>query len=338
MKIAIKLPDSLDQRVLTFPFLHSLKRYLDRQLEQMDEDACYEIHLIANEQYIDVLYLLPFDAFYHEMSDDDLRTVFSVHRAIKNSKMEGIDTFICMTESFVDASIGKNLMASQTVGFNIGKIKFLFKAKVTYLKGQHQSDRYYQLLRGVCESELPVIPDIYSRELSPFYNDWPDSSYTFINLDVKNNEINEVWKDFFALFKGQRFVLMCDGLDKNYQKDKIQDYLKDLNDNNEYRIFEYQSNIDFGKIVSFSKTFITSDSSLVHVASYVGAHTFWLNKRPNRNTFPIYSIGQIRTFYLNEPQYKDSSGVNYDPIFDEVYAFIAAKSDLDKGEGDDSSE
>lgn len=330
MKIAIKLPDSLDQRVLTFPFLHSLKRYLDRQLEQMEEeDECYEIHLIANVEHIDVLNLLPFEAYYHEMTSDDLKTVFSVHRAIKNSKLIGIDTFISMTESFVDASIGKNLNASQTVGYNTGKIKFLFKAKVPYLKGQHQSDIYYQLLKGICESELPVIPDVYSRELTPFYTDWSSTPYSLINLDVKKKEINQEWKDFFELFEGQTFVLMCDSLDKHYQKDKLQDFIKELkktNDSNEYRILEHESNIDFAKIVSFSQTFITGDSPLVHVASYVKAHTFWLNKKSNRKAHPIYSLGEIRVFNLNEPQYKDGGGVKYNLIFDEMYSYIDARS------------
>ena len=342
MKIAIKLPDNLDQRVLTFPFLHSLKRYLDRQLEQMEEDECYEIHLIANVEHIDVLNLLPFEAYYHEMSSEDLKTVVSVHRAIKNSKLIGIDTFISMTESFVDASIGKNLNAPQTVGYNTGKIKFLFKAKVPYLKGQHQSDIYYQLLRGICESELPVIPDICSRELTPFYADWSSAPYSVVNLDLKKKEINSDWKDFFELFNDQSFVLMCDGLDKNYQKDKIQDFIKDLSDSNEYRIFEYESNIDFAKIVSFSQTFISGDSPLVHIASYVKAHTFWLNKKSNRKINPIYSLGEVRIFNLNEPQYKDGGSIKYDPIFDEMYSFIDARSvrtsSTKVGDEDDSSE
>lgn len=325
MKIAIKLPDRLDHRILTFPFLHSLKRFLDKQLDQMDEEESYEIHLIANEEHIDVLNLLPFEAFYHEMSKEDLKSVFSVHRAVVNSKMEGIDTYISMTESFVDASIGKNLKAPRTIGFNTGKNKFLFNAKIPYLKGQHQSDIYFHLLRGICENELPVVPDVSSRELNPFYDDWSVNPYTLINLDVIEGVINSEWIEFFDLFHGQSFVLMCEKLDENYQKAKIEDFIKELDGKNEFRIFEYTSNIDFSKIVAFAQTFITFDSSLVHLASYVGAHTFWLSQKNSRNTFPIYSVGEIRCFKLNEPQYQETRKINYAPIYDEIYDFIYSK-------------
>jgi ADP-heptose:LPS heptosyltransferase len=326
MKIAIKLPDELDKRVLTFPFLHSLKKILDKRFEEEDQDEMLELHFIGLKDHIDVLNLLPFNAYYHEMEKEDLQTVFSVHRAIVTSKLEEMDVFISMTDGFVDASMGKNLKAKETIGFGIGKNKFLFKIKIPYLKGQHLSDIYYQLLKGITQDDLPVIPNVFSRELSAHYADWNMNPYIMVNIDAKNEVLNPEWKDFFELFEGKNIVVMSDAINPLQQKEFLQEYLKDLPEKNNYKIFEYESNIGFGKVVAYAQTFITFDSPLVHVAAYIGSHTFWLNNKPNVNMTPQYCIGEVRQFNLTEPQYKEGSDVNYAPIFDEIYEYVDKKT------------
>lgn len=336
MKIAVKLPNELSERILAFPFLHGLNKFIKNKQVELAEDEQIELHLICTKDNIDVLNLLPFKAFYHELENEDVKSVFSIHRAIVNSKLDNIDIYISSTESFIDASISKNLRATQTIGLAIGKNKFFFNKKIAYLKGQHQSDVYYYLLKGLLESELPPVPNTYSRELTPLYPDWRERPYMMVNLDLVGNELNLEWKELFDLFSGYHIILMSDQLDITVQKERIQDYIRKLGQQNSYEIFEYENNIDFAKLVGFAHTFISCDSSLIHLASYVGAHSFWLNKTIDSNRIPVYSIGDVRQFNLNASEFKSDEGVNYSPIFDEIFKFINSRLILEKEEATES--
>lgn len=325
MKIAVKLPNELSERILAFPFLHGLNKYIKKRQEVLGEEEKIELHLVCIKSNIDVLNLLPFSAFYHELENDDAKSIFTMHRAIVNSKLDNIDIFISCTESFIDASISKNLRAQQSIGLAIGKNKFFFNKKITHLKGQHQSDIYYNLLKGLLDTELPPVPTTYSREVTPYFPDWSERPYLFLNLDLVDNELNPEWKDLFDLFEGLHIVLMSDQLDINVQGERLKDYIKGCDNKNTYEVFEYEDNIKFAKIVAFATTFISCDSALVNLSSYIGAHTFWLNKSFDLNKTPTYSIGETRHFNLQNPELKSDENINYTLIFDEIFNFVNSK-------------
>ena len=47
MNIVIKLPDDIRDRILTFPFLHTLQKEMARKIEESEEDEVLNIHLIS---------------------------------------------------------------------------------------------------------------------------------------------------------------------------------------------------------------------------------------------------------------------------------------------------
>lgn len=323
MNIAIKLPNDLNQRILTFPFLHALEKYMKAHLE---EEEILKIHLISLVEGIDVLNLLPFNAFYHEVERTDLKTVFSIHRACMNFKIDQIDIFISTTDSFVDASIGKNLMANKKVGFAIGKNTWLLNEKVNKLNGRHFSEQCFELLRPLVE-EMPEMPNVFSRELAPFYIDWSENPYIVINLRKENDKICEEWFDFFDLFVNKNFVLMCTDEELDYQKGLLEDFVKRLPGKNTYKVYEHKSHIEFGKIISYCKYFISYDSPLVNLAAYCGANILHLNEKEKvQLTGSQYFVGDVRHFSLSDPLFKAGNTFNYTKIFDEIFVVLDGKS------------
>lgn len=332
MNLAIKVPNDLKERVLAFPLLHVLFREFSNQL---DEDDILNIHLISTKKGIDVLNLLPFDAYYHSIDNDDTKNIFTMHRACKNFRLVDVDLFLTTTESFVDVVIGKYIGAKKSVGFDVGKNGWLLNKKNSPPTGAHTSDKIFSLVQNIIE-DVPEIPLVRSRELSPFYNDWDDQPYIILNLNLVKGELEKEWIDLLELFDNQKIVLMCSELNKDIQSAEINEYIKKIPKNNEYKVFTYVSNIEFARLVANSLCFITHDSPLMHIGSYCRAHTFYINKKENlQQTGPVHFTGEVRNFSLNDPTFKSGPKPNYTKIFDEIYQFVEERTKVDDSENED---
>ncbi|MBT4792914.1 MAG: hypothetical protein HON90_15165 [Halobacteriovoraceae bacterium] len=324
MNIAIKLPNDVRERVLTFPFLHVLVKKIK---EKMDEDQILNLHLISLKDGIDVLNLLPFHAYYHELEAEDLKTIFTMHRACANFKIYHLDYFISTTDSFVDASIGKNLGAEKKIGYALGKNGWFLNTKIPKLNGRHISEQVFELLKGVFE-EIPNLSSVYSRNMPAVYADWNENPYMLINLDLtKDGEVNPEWKDFVDLFTNKSFVFMCESIPEFEQEEILNGFIKSLPAKNNYKIFVYKSNIEFGKLISYAMGFVTNDSPLLNIASYCGSQVFLLNKNENLQVCgPAYSLGEVRNFSVKDPLYSQGGDFNYAKIFDDLHDFIEKKT------------
>lgn len=332
MNLAVKLPSSLRERVLTFPFLQILVRNLKERLASSNKDLPEEeheslsVHLLVEKENLDVLNLLPIQAYYHEFEPEDLKTVFTAHRACKNLKLENVDVYISATENFVDASIGKNLGATTRVGFALGKNALMLNRKISLLKGRHISDQYLELARPFVENWPEELPKAFSRELDPYYQDWRESPYYLVNLGVKDDKVEEFWTELFSLVEGENLVLFCEGLSKDDQNEILKPYIKGLGPKNTYKIFEGQGNIEFAKAAAYAQSFVSADSPLVHVAAYCGGGAHYLvHKEDVQKTGPLPFIGEVRYFNLKEPIFRESGEIAYHKVWDEVVKFMELK-------------
>ena len=334
MNLAIKLPDDLNERLLSFPLLQVLVKSLKIEIELNNKEIPEEehqdlkVHLLAHKDDIDVLNLAPIKAFFHELDDEDLKSVFTAHRAVKNMKLDQVDVFISLTRSFVDASFGKSMGAKKRVGFSIGKNNIFFNEKVSLLKGRHHCEQYYEIIKSLVEEFPEELPKGYSRELEPLYSDWRDRPYSIINLTAdKEGNINNEWEEFFSLIENERFVLICDELPLERQKEALSEFIKKQSPKNEYEIFELENNIEFGKLSAFAQTFVSFDSNLVNLAAYCGGHVHYMHKKISLDsTGPIHFLGDIRYFNLNEPFYKENGQIALHKIFDELIKFLEGKA------------
>lgn len=326
MNVSIKLPNDLRGKILAFPFIHALVKEAKKKLNE-EEEEILNLHLISNKENIDVLNLLPFKAFYHEVEQEDLKTVFSMHRASVQFKIDYTDIYFSTTESFVDATIGKNLKATDRVGFQLGKNSFFLNKKIALPAGEHQSVQIFSLIKGMIEEDLPSIPSVCSREVEPLYADWNMNPYFIINLSLQNKEIHPEWSELINLLEHQNIVLMSDQIETDEYEETLNEYIKTLSTKNNYKILESENHIDFAKAVTYSWCFISEDSPLVQLSAYCGAEVFHLNRKENtKNVGTQYFIGESEVFSLKNPEFKTGNDFNYGKIFDEIIKYIESKT------------
>lgn len=326
MIVAVKLPNDITERMLTFPFLHALDEQLQVIANEDPEDDTYQIHLISLKKGIDVLYLLPFEAFYHELADEDIKTVFTMHRGCGNFTFpQGVDAFISTTTSFIDASIGKNIKAKEKIGFEVGKNKWLLTKKIPFKEGLHKSDEVFPLINSIAKEKVE-IPNVYSRRIQEMYLDWSENPYLVIDLDLVDDEVNPEWKDLIEESVNKRFVFMCSELAPGMQRPKVEDFFNELPSKNTYKFFKYESNIALAKLVTYSMGFITKNKDLMSVATYCGATTFFLNPGVNLKTHgPKYFRGELKDYSFKNP--KDFP---YNLLFDDLIELMESKTNIDE--------
>lgn len=335
MIIAIKLPDKLSDRIHSFVCLHALFKFLKNQVEtnNMDKDEeekeALFIHLICFEQDIEVLNLLPFNAYYHELESEDVKSIFSIHRSCMNMKIDKVDLFMSMTESFVDASIAKNLSAKKSIGFNITKNNFFLSNKVSALKGRKRAEYYFELLKPIMQDDFPEeFKKVSSKNLETYYNDWSENPYVIVDLSCQEDELDQSLIDLFNLSEGVNFVLTSWELTEDSYLRKLEDLIRNLSNKNNYKVFDSRSLISLARALSFADTFISFNSSLMSLAGYVGAHAHFLALKDESAIYGFdYFYSNIRTFNLNEPQYQDSGGVKINLVIDEVINYINRKKE-----------
>lgn len=322
MIVAVKLPNKLNERILSFPFLHALNNYLKQIAAEDPEDDTYQIHLISLKDDIDTLNLLPFEAYYHELEEEDLKSVFTAHRACANFTFTfPFDAFISTTTSFVDASIGKNIGAKNKIGFDLGKNKWLLNKKVTHPGKIHKSEEIFPLIKSLAET-APNIPNVYARSVQALYLDWSENPYLVIDLDLDGEEISETWKELIELSVNKRFIFMCSSLNEYLRKDKVQDFINELPSKNTYKYFHYDSNIELAKLISYSMGFVTPNSGLMSLATYCEVTTFYLNKNDNLDLVgPKFFRGELKSY-----DYKNAQEFRYNLVFDDLIALIDNKT------------
>jgi ADP-heptose:LPS heptosyltransferase len=323
MNLVVKVPNDLREKLLSFPLLHVLHREFS---QDADEENPFRFHIISNKKGIDVLNLLPFEAFYHQVDNEDNKNIFRMHRACANFKINDVDIFINTTEGFVDTSIGKNLGAKTCIGFDVGKNSWILNKKSALPVGHHESDKIYTLAQHVLD-EVPEIPLVKSRELPPIYADYQENPYVVINLNLVKGEIEREWIDLIELFVNKNIIFMCSELEKHSQEPELKRFIEELPQKNNYKTFILNSNIDFAKLIAHSVCFVTHDSPLMHIASYCRAHTFYINKKENlQKTGPEHFTGKVRNFSLSDPTFQSAGKPNYSKIFDEVFEFVEERT------------
>lgn len=327
MNVAIKVPNDVKGKVLSFPFIHKFVKEINKKLDEEENEDVLHLHLISSDNGIDVLNLLPFEAYYHEIESTELKTVFTIHRACMNLNLENVDLFISTTDSFVDASIGKNLKAKVSAGFAGGKNNFLLHKKIPKPVGIHESTKMYQLLKTIIDGDLPEIRNVCAREVSPLFSDWSSDPYFVINLSLKGKEIHPEWKELIDLFENKKVILMSDSIEEDFHKSTINEYIKTLSNKNTYEVYQETGHINFAKLISYAWCFISEDSGLVQVASYCGAQIYHLSRKEySKNYDSRYFMGIHNIYAINDNKYSSSSDFEYDKVFDEIYKFIESKA------------
>lgn len=290
--IAVKLPHDLQERLLAFPLFHALRERFPKA----------DLHFITPKKDIEVLNLLPFTAYYHELDEGEIKTVFDVHRWSSTAKIFNTDIFVSLTNSFSDAFMGTGLRAKKKVGFSDGWKTMILTHKTPRPRGHHVTEDFYalygQLIGGSPNSKIKCM----SRELKPVIADWNEVPYVAINLSpLRGLQIEEEFVQLINEFENQRIVLFSSDEPAKAQM-VIEPFMARLSKKNSYINFIQKDWIELAKMLAFSKGVITFNGPCASVAAYVGAKTLALYDSEDPQRYgPFYFLSDVMVMGVNDP-------------------------------------
>ncbi len=280
--IAIKLPYDLQDRILTFPFLHSISEYYPKA----------DIHLITSRKEVEVLNLLPFKAYYHLFNEEEIKTIFDIHPFTANAAIYNVDLFISLTNSFSDASLGLGLRAKMRVGFSDDWKTLLLTHKVKRPIGHHLVEDYMVLYELITGESFNRRLRVNARPVSKIFED--DTPYIAINLHpLKEASINDDWLDLISKFEGKKIVFFASE-DQVKTQLLIENFINLLPSTNTYVFFYHENWIELARMLSYSIGVITFSGAGAALAAYVGSRSIILyeNDDPDR-TAPFYFLSDV---------------------------------------------
>lgn len=294
--IAVKLPFDLQERFCTFPFLHALRSLYPKA----------DFHLITPKHQIEVLNLLPFEAYYHEFDEDEIRTVLDVHRFCVNSKIFKVDLFVSLTNSFPDACLGLGFRAKERLGFADGMKAWVLNQKTPRPSGHHLAEDFLSLLQVHLPEKEEFKQKISSRDLPAVMENAEEEPYLAINLSpLRGAVIEDEWRELCDQFVGERIVFFASS-DMEKILLQIQEFMDNLQGSNTYEFFKHQSWIDLGKMLAHAKGVITYNGPAASLASYVGSKTLILfDQEDPKRTAPFHFEGAINILQHTDPAVND---------------------------------
>ena len=294
--IAIKLPWDLQDRILTFPFLHAISEYYPKA----------ELHFITPKKEIEVLNLLPFKAYYHEFDEDEIQNVFDAHRFAVTSKIFNVDIFISLTNSFSDASLGIGLRAKKRVGFADNWKSLVLTHKIMRPVGLHLVEDYLKLFEQVVGETVNKRLRVKSRDLLRMWED--ETPYIAINIaPLRELTIEQEWVDLCNLFEGQKIVFFSSEEQVKIQM-VIEPFLALLPMKNTYIKFTYHDYIELGRMLAFARGTITYAGPGGALSAYVGTRTLALYESEDpQKTGPFYFLSDVVVIGVNNPTMVNST-------------------------------
>jgi ADP-heptose:LPS heptosyltransferase len=305
--IAIKLPFDLQERILTFPFLHAISEYYPKA----------DLHFITPKKDVEVLNLLPFKAYYHLFDEDEIKTVLDVHPYTANARIYNTDLFISLTNSFADAALGLGLRARKRVGFSDNWKTLVLNQKIARPVGHHVVEDFMTLYQEVIGGTVDKRMKVTSRVLTKIIEE--DEPYIAINLSpLREATIEQEWIDLISMFEGQKFVLFF--ADEQVKAQMVMEgFMERLPKKNTYINFHWHDMIELGRMLAFARGVLTYQGACGALSAYVGTRTIILyeNEDPQR-TGPFYFLADVAVMGVNNPTLVNSTSAGTGSIKERV--------------------
>ncbi len=283
--LAIKLPSSLQERMMCLPVIHLLR----------DAYPEADIHFISPNHKIEMLFALPFEAYWHPWNDDEIKTVFDVHRFAATQHLPDVDIYFSLGDNFNDLILGKFLGAQKRVGFAEGWKSWFMTSFVKRPTGHHLSEDFFALFKHFTNRRIPEKMQVRGKELPPFY---PEEEGPYIAIDLwpfSPGKIDEFWTEYFALHDGKRFVLFFSG-DEAMGAILADQWIQRLSPRNRYELFLNPNWIELGKMLAHAKGLVARAGASVSYATYLGTDALIIYEtgEPRRDApIPFYANWQI---------------------------------------------
>lgn len=319
--IAIKLPFDLQERILSFPFLHAISEIYPKA----------DLHFITPKKEVEVLNLLPFKAYYHLFNEDEIKTVLDVHPYTANAAIYNVDLFISLTNSFADAALGIGLRAKKRVGFSDDWKTLVLTHKTKRPVGHHYVEDMMTLLELATGKTENKRLRVSSRTLTKIIEG--DTPYIAVNLSpIRGGSLDDDWIELLSKFEGQRIILFVQE-DQVQFKTLIPTFLNLLPATNTYEVFFYHDWIELGRMLAFANGVISYSGPGAALAAYVGTRTLILyDVEDPQKTGPFYFLTDVAIMGVNNPTLlnsttsdkvlKDRAQFNMDEVYAKAIEFF----------------
>lgn len=288
--IAIKLSSDLQERILSFPFLHAISEKYPKA----------ELHLITPREDVEILNLLPFKAFYHLFDETEIKSIFDVHPYTANARLYNVDMFINLTNSFVDACLGLGLRAKKRIGFSDNWKTLVLNVKTNRPIGHHITEDFFTLFELACAEKHNSRLRVTARNLQPIIEG--KEPYIAFNISpLRDVCIDEDWTELISYFEGQKIVLFASDDQVNAQM-LMEAFIAKQSQKNILVNFIHHDWIELGRMLAHSRGLVSYSGACAAAGAYVGAKTLILydNEDPQR-TGPFYFLTDVCVMAVNNP-------------------------------------
>lgn len=294
--VAIKLPFDLQERILTFPFLHAISEHYPKA----------DLHFITPKKDVEVLNLLPFKAYYHLFNEDDIKSVLDVHPYTANLNVYNVDIFISLTNSFADAALGLGLRAKKRVGFSDNWKTLVLTDKISRPVGHHVVEDFMSLFQVAAGSSADKKLKVNSRTLSRIIES--DEPFIAINLSpIREAVIEQEWIDLISMFEEQKIVLFFSDEQVKGQQ-LMQSFMDKLPKTNTYINFVWHDMIELGRMLADARGVLTFNGYCGALSAYVGSRTLILyDSEDPQKTGPFYFLADVAVMGVNNPTLVNST-------------------------------
>lgn len=261
LSIVVKLPMSVEDRLHTFPALHLIRESFPSAV----------IHFVTPKHQMEILYLLPFKAFYHEWDENEIKTPMDVHRFCANMKIGIVNIYLSFTDTLNDACLGQFLRANRRIGFASGVKSFFYTIPIKRPINYHRGEEFLGVYKTLTNNSIADDLKVNSREMDNFYPDGaPYVAVDLYPLDPEENE--EDWIKYFSFFEGKQFVLFASA-ETEKSAWHIQNLVPKLSTRNTYKILIYKNWIELGRVLSQARGVICNLGSVALLSTYAGTAT-----------------------------------------------------------------
>ncbi|MBY0516725.1 MAG: hypothetical protein K2P81_07450 [Bacteriovoracaceae bacterium] len=251
-----------------------------------------DIHFICPEHKIEVLYALPFDGFWHPWKEDEIQTIFDVHRFAVHLNISKVDIYISLGENINELALGRFIGAKKRIGFSDGWKNWFLTTPVKRPIGHHVSEDFYALFKQFTNRRIPEKMQVKGKEMIPFYTD-DETPYLAVDLwPFSPGKLDNFWLQYISMHEGKKFVFF---FSEEEAKGALlaERFVAKLPSTNKYELFLSPDWIELGKMLTHAKGLVARGGASVSYATYLGT-----------DALAIYETGEPRKdapipFYAN---------------------------------------
>lgn len=274
-QIVVRLPRKLDQLLCSFPFLENLRHFYE----------AHEIHLICDKVLAKYLVLLPFNAFIHGFDEKEYPGALDIPRYVAHQEnITDVSKFYSLTNSKIDAAFGKAFNAKETIGFKFGiTANLLFNKKINYDEKNHPMTQYLAMMEG----NLKKDGQYFSRELECIVQ---ELYRPYVVISIKHDDerlrLDPKWCDYINYYHKYTIYIISENAPAGKMKELTDRYKLNTDRENRVMFFECDDAVKLCQLIYHAKGFVTDESDLAYVASYMSVPTIEVTEKLN-NASPL---------------------------------------------------